>query len=205
MPEVAERLGVTTKSLYEWVKRYGDRADQFQAAKQRLVDAEQALLDAMDHDTRLLTVSSVQWTDGFRLDLERLGRACVFYGGPDELDSRHGWSDRGNQGDAFFGASVASAGDVNGDGFDDVLIGAYYARGSGNSRPLAGDSYVIFGGASPPLTIDLAGFGAAGIKIFVTRVSTVGEALNAFQAGALLRFNPAAACTGRHGHGAHAP
>jgi selenocysteine lyase/cysteine desulfurase len=39
-------------------------------------DAEQALLDAMDHDTRLLTVSSVQWTDGFRLDLERLGRAC---------------------------------------------------------------------------------------------------------------------------------
>ena len=39
-------------------------------------DAEQALLDAMDSDTRLLTVSSVQWTDGFRLDLERLGRAC---------------------------------------------------------------------------------------------------------------------------------
>ena len=46
---------------------------------------------------------------------------------------------------------------------------------------------------------------AAGIKIFVTRVSTVGETLNAFQAGALLLFNPAAACTGRHGHGAHAP
>lgn len=39
-------------------------------------DAEQALLDAMDRHTRLLTVSSVQWTDGFRLDLERLGRAC---------------------------------------------------------------------------------------------------------------------------------
>jgi transposase len=38
VPEVAERLGVTTKSLYEWVKRYGDRADQFQAAKQQ--DAE---------------------------------------------------------------------------------------------------------------------------------------------------------------------
>ena len=39
-------------------------------------DAEQALIDAMDRETRLLTVSSVQWTDGFRLDLERLGRAC---------------------------------------------------------------------------------------------------------------------------------
>ena len=39
-------------------------------------DAEQALLGAMDADTRLLSVSSVQWADGFRLDLERLGRAC---------------------------------------------------------------------------------------------------------------------------------
>lgn len=39
-------------------------------------DAEQALIDAMDGGTRLLTVSSVQWNDGFRLDLDRLGRAC---------------------------------------------------------------------------------------------------------------------------------
>ena len=40
------------------------------------VDAEQALIDAMDSNTRLLTVSSVQWSDGFRLDLDRLGQAC---------------------------------------------------------------------------------------------------------------------------------
>jgi selenocysteine lyase/cysteine desulfurase len=39
-------------------------------------DAEQALVDAMDDSTRLLSVSSVQWNDGFRLDLERLGLAC---------------------------------------------------------------------------------------------------------------------------------
>jgi selenocysteine lyase/cysteine desulfurase len=39
-------------------------------------DAETALIDAMDARTRLLTVSSVQWADGFRLDLERLGAAC---------------------------------------------------------------------------------------------------------------------------------
>lgn len=39
-------------------------------------DAEQALIDAMDGRTRLLTVSSVQWSDGFRLDLDRLGAAC---------------------------------------------------------------------------------------------------------------------------------
>ncbi len=40
------------------------------------VNAEQALLDAMDADTRLLSVSAVQWQDGFRLDLETLGKAC---------------------------------------------------------------------------------------------------------------------------------
>ena len=33
--DVAERLGVTTKSLYEWIKRYGDNAEQYQAAKQK--------------------------------------------------------------------------------------------------------------------------------------------------------------------------
>lgn len=39
-------------------------------------DPEAALLDAMDGNTRLLSVSAVQWSDGFRLDLARLGEAC---------------------------------------------------------------------------------------------------------------------------------
>jgi selenocysteine lyase/cysteine desulfurase len=39
-------------------------------------DAEAALIAAMDGGTRLLSVSAVQWSDGFRLDLGRLGEAC---------------------------------------------------------------------------------------------------------------------------------
>ncbi len=39
-------------------------------------DCEAALISAMDEQTRLLAVSSVQWGDGLRLDIERLGRAC---------------------------------------------------------------------------------------------------------------------------------
>lgn len=39
-------------------------------------DAEAALIEAMDERTRILAVSAVQWTDGFRLDLQRLGQAC---------------------------------------------------------------------------------------------------------------------------------
>ena len=43
------------------------------------------------------------------------------------------------------GFSVASAGDVNGDGFDDLIIGAPYANANGDD---AGASYVVFGKAS---------------------------------------------------------
>lgn len=37
---------------------------------------EQALLSNVDKRTRLLSVSAVQWTDGFRLELKTLGTAC---------------------------------------------------------------------------------------------------------------------------------
>jgi selenocysteine lyase/cysteine desulfurase len=41
-----------------------------------LDDPEQALIDALDERTRLLSVSSVQYASGLRLDLEQLGAAC---------------------------------------------------------------------------------------------------------------------------------
>ena len=64
------------------------------------------------------------------------------------------------------GSSVSNAGDVNGDGFDDVIIGAFFASASGNAKSRAGDSYVVFGGASLPPTIDLASLGSAGVTIY---------------------------------------
>lgn len=39
-------------------------------------DPEEALLSKLDQRTKLLALSSVQWTDGLRLDLDRLGAQC---------------------------------------------------------------------------------------------------------------------------------
>ena len=64
------------------------------------------------------------------------------------------------------GISVRGAGDVNGDGYDDMVIGAHLADAAGNAKSAAGESYVIYGGASMPATIDLATLGTAGITIY---------------------------------------
>ena len=60
------------------------------------------------------------------------------------LDGRDGFALGGISGGDRTGISVSSAGDVNGDGFDDLIIGATLADPDGNRN--AGQSYVVYGG-----------------------------------------------------------
>ena len=69
------------------------------------------------------------------------------------LSATDGFSISGEASGDQAGTSVASAGDVNGDGFDDIIIGADY---NGDGGDFAGASYVIFGKADGFTNIDLA-------------------------------------------------
>ncbi|MCA9312687.1 MAG: FG-GAP repeat protein, partial [Phycisphaerales bacterium] len=80
------------------------------------------------------------------------GESYVVFGGPgvgstgvielSALDGSNGFVLKGVDGGDISGASVSGAGDVNGDGVDDLIIGAQNADPTGSN---AGESYVVFG------------------------------------------------------------
>ncbi len=59
------------------------------------------------------------------------GGAWFYFGSPSGLRSDPDWTAEGNEAYAGFGSSVASAGDVEGDGYDDVVVGAWSALAAG--------------------------------------------------------------------------
>ena len=72
------------------------------------------------------------------------GRAYVYHGSSVGLSTAPGWTEERNQTFEHFGGSVASAGDVNGDGFSDVIVGAAFFDGSHQDE---GRAWVFHGSA----------------------------------------------------------
>ncbi len=72
------------------------------------------------------------------------GRAYVYYGSPEGPRVHPHWAAAGDLAYGYFGSSVASAGDVNGDGYGDVIVGA---PGS-TDHSVPGRAYVYLGSPS---------------------------------------------------------
>ena len=75
------------------------------------------------------------------------GRAFLYHGSATGLSATpNSTPDDADQPGAYFGVSVASAGDVNGDGYSDVIVGAYAFDDGPNANE--GRAYVYYGSAS---------------------------------------------------------
>ena len=84
--------------------------------------------------------------------LYNAGESYVVFGSVDgfdssldlsSLDGNNGFTLNGINESDYSGRSVSGAGDVNGDGIDDIIIGAYGADPNGQYN--AGESYIVFG------------------------------------------------------------
>ena len=73
------------------------------------------------------------------------GRAYVYLGSPGGLSPLPAWTGSGDVDAARFGTSVATAGDVNGDGFSDVVVGAKEHDGGGAPGARRGRAYLYLG------------------------------------------------------------
>jgi len=106
--------------------------------------------------------------------LPQCGRAYVFYGGA-AIDNKTDMIFTGEAAGDVLGWSVSSAGDVNNDGYDDVIVGARCNDAGGTD---AGRAYIFLGGASMDSTADVILTGAAAGDSFGWSVSGAGDVNN---------------------------
>jgi Ca2+-binding RTX toxin-like protein len=122
-------------------------------------------VNADGYDDIIIGAKSVDGVGG------NAGASYVVFGGAGggnlslaDLDGTNGFRISGAAAGDYSGISVASAGDINGDGYGDIIIGAYNADPNGSS---SGASYVVFGKAGGfSANIDLAALdGTDGFRI----------------------------------------
>jgi hypothetical protein len=103
-----------------------------------------------------------------------VGKAYVYAGSGAGLGAAHIWDDWGDdESFANFGWSVSGGGDVNGDNFDEIIVGAPYADGIGGDR---GGAYLYRGsGAGPSATPDWSAYGNSNSDYLGYSVSFVGN------------------------------
>jgi hypothetical protein len=97
------------------------------------------------------------------------GRAFLYLGSSAGLSSNAAWTAEGNQAAAFFGASLGTAGDVNGDGYSDVIVGSWSYDNQGAAFVYLGSSAGL--SATPVATLE----GGQANAVFGASVGTAGD------------------------------
>jgi hypothetical protein len=99
------------------------------------------------------------------------GRAYLFLGGQ-AMDSTPDVTFTGAAAGDWYGCAVSGAGDVNKDGYSDVIVGAYYNDAGGNG---AGRAYLYFGGPAVDNAADVTITGSAPSESLGYSVSGAGD------------------------------
>jgi signal transduction histidine kinase len=81
---------------------------------------------------------------------QRKGSAALYFGGPTGLSKTPAWQPEGEKLASHYGYSLHGIGDINGDGFDDIAIGAW---GFETERFDSGRVYVYLGGLRGPSSV----------------------------------------------------
>ncbi|HEY7907161.1 MAG TPA: choice-of-anchor D domain-containing protein, partial [Wenzhouxiangella sp.] len=121
--------------------------------------------------------------------LSRAGKAYIIFGSENSVAPTLRLSDVGSTvpgvkingeiKNGYLGRSVGLAGDINGDGLDDIIVGAPYTNPSNpdaNNFFAPGRAYVIFGQSAPPAELDVVDLdGSDGFKIKAEDESSYGQ------------------------------
>ena len=91
-------------------------------------------------------------SDGYKVDfgtsgIPKSGAAFVYLGSSEGITTTHVWTVTAEARDISFGYSVSSAGDINNDGYADVLVGAPYFE-TGVEQVNEGKVYLYLGSAA---------------------------------------------------------
>ncbi len=142
--------------------------------------AVSSLGDVNGDDQNDIAVGACEYT--YSMDLltfSKAGAAYVYYGPLNSLKTSEDWIFKSNQSDARLGSALSNVGDLNGDGINDLIVGAKnYSEGQGLNNN--GKVFVFYGSAPDGLssTPDWEAIGESSSAQFGSAVANAGDINN---------------------------
>src|SRR6185436_2117374 len=103
------------------------------------------------------------------------GRAYVFLGSPAGIQTTPWWFRESDDSDANMGWSLDGAGDLDGDGYDDVIVGAHHLSANPADPAFGPGAVYVNRGGPDSLTLDTTLFGLHNLAHFGQSVAGIGD------------------------------